>query len=55
MSTYKITSIKTSLGKQGETVTADDLAGLNVDALVSAGHLEPVSISSKKSDKKEQD
>jgi len=54
MTTYKITSDKTSLGKQGESVSADDLAGLNVEALVSAGHLEPVSIS-KKHDKKDQD
>lgn len=55
MTTYKITSSKTALGKQGASVSADDLAGLNVDALVSAGHLEPVSISSKKQDKKEQE
>ena len=54
MTTYKITSDKTNLGKPGESVSADDLAGLNVDALVSAGHLEPVSIS-RKQDKKEQD
>ena len=54
MTTYKITSDKTSLGKQGETVTADALVGLNVDALVSAGHIEPAIIS-KKQDKKEQD
>lgn len=54
MTTYKITSNKTSLGKPGETVSGDDLAGLNVEALVSAGHIEPASIS-KKQDKKEQD
>jgi len=54
MTTYKITSDNTTLGKQGDTVSADALAGLNVDALVSAGHIEPVSIG-RKQDKKEQD
>jgi len=55
MATYKISSDKTSLGSKGATVSADDLAGLNVDALVAGGHLEPVSISSSKKEKKEQD
>jgi hypothetical protein len=55
MTTYKIISDKTSLGKSGETVSEAALVGLNVDALISGGHLEPVSISSKKSDKKEQE
>ena len=54
MATYKISSDTTTLGAKGATITDDDLAGLNVDALVSAGHLEPVSIS-KKQDKKEQE
>lgn len=54
MTTYKISTDKTAFGKQGDSVSADDLAGLNVDALVAAGHLEPVIISSKK-EKKEQD
>jgi len=55
MSTYKITSDNTTLGKQGETVSDVDLAGLNVDALVAGGHIEPVSVSHRKSDKKEQE
>jgi len=55
MSTYKITSDNTTLGKQGETVAADDLTGLNVDALIAGGHIEPVSVSSRKYDKKEQE
>jgi len=55
MATYKIISDNTTLGSKGASVSDADLAGLNVAALVSAGHLEPVSISSKKSDKKEQD
>jgi len=55
MSTYKITSERFALGKQGASVNADDLAGLNIDALVASGHLEPVSVSNRKTDKKEQD
>lgn len=55
MATFKIISDSTTLGSKGATVSDSDLAGLSVAALVSAGHLEPVSISSKKQDKKEQD
>lgn len=55
MSTYKIVSGNTTLGKQGATVTASDVAHLNVAALIAGGHLEPVSVSSRKSDKKEQE
>lgn len=53
MTTYKITSDNTTLGKNGETVTADDLAGLNVDALIAGGHLAPVSVTSRKTEKKD--
>jgi|DEB0MinimDraft_10_1074344.scaffolds.fasta_scaffold65551_2 hypothetical protein len=55
MATYKIISDNTTLGKSGQTVTDADLGGLNVAALVSSGHIEPVSVSSRKQDKKEQD
>ena len=55
MATYKISSDNTTLGKHGDTVSDADLVGLNVDALVAGGHLEPVSVSSRKSDKKEQE
>jgi hypothetical protein len=55
MATYKIISDNTTLGSKGATVSDSDLVDLNVAALVSAGHLEPVSISNKKQDKKEQD
>lgn len=54
MTTYKITTDRMTLGKLGDSVSVDDLIGLNVDALVAAGHLEPVIISIKK-DKKEQE
>jgi hypothetical protein len=53
--TYKIVSDNTTLGKPGESVSLVDLEGLNVEALVSGGHIEPVSIAGKKQDKKEQD
>jgi len=56
MTAYKITSDKTTLGKQGATVNADALAGLNVDALIEGGHVEVVvNVAPKKFDKKEQD
>ena len=55
MSTYKITSDNTVLGKAGDSVTADDLAGLNVDALIEGGHIAPVSVSSRKTEKKDAD
>lgn len=55
MATFKIVSDNTTLGKPGDTVTSDALEGLNVEALVAGGHLEPVSISSRKQHKQEQD
>jgi hypothetical protein len=55
MTTYKILSDNTTLGKQGATVSDSDLVGLNVDALLSGGHIEPANISAKKQDKKEQE
>jgi hypothetical protein len=42
MATYKVTSDRFSGKKLGDTVTSSDLDGLNVDALLSAGHLELV-------------
>ena len=54
MATYKISSDDTTPGSKGATVSDNDLEGLNVAALVAGGHLEPVSISSKK-EKKEQE
>jgi len=51
MSTYRIKSDNTTLGKQGDTVAGDALDGLNVEALVAGGHLEPVIHSTPKRDK----
>jgi hypothetical protein len=55
MTTYKILSDNTTLGKPGSTVSETDLAGLNIAALVAGGHIEPASISAKRQDKKEQE
>ena len=55
MTTYKITSNMTSLGKLGTLVDDDVLVGLNVDALIDGGHVKVVNELQKKFDKKEQD
>ena len=47
MTQYRITSDRLEAGKKGATVAADDLAGLNIDALISGGHLEVVSAPAK--------
>lgn len=39
MSTYKVTSDRLAGHDRGSTVTADDLEGVNIDALVQGGHL----------------
>ena len=39
MATYKVTSDNTSLGNIGDVVNNDDLVGLNVEALISGGHI----------------
>jgi hypothetical protein len=54
MTTYKIISDNTTIGAIGATVTEDDLTGLSVDALIAGGHIELVSIGSKR-EKKEQE
>lgn len=40
MTQYRIVSERLTVGKKGATVSADDLAGLNIDALIAGGHLE---------------
>jgi hypothetical protein len=55
MTTYKITSDMTSLGKLGALVNDDVLVGLNVDALIDGGHVKVANELPKKFDKKEQD
>ena len=42
MDKFKISGPRQVAGKKpGETVSIDDLAGCNIDALVTAGHLTP--------------
>lgn len=57
MAKYKITSSKVSVGEIGQTVDSDALVGCNIEALIEAGHIEPVSVSkfSKKSETEEQE
>jgi hypothetical protein len=55
MTTYRITSDNTTLGAKGATVDAAALDGLSIDALVSGGHIEPISAPTKKPNKTEQD
>jgi len=42
MTTYRILSNNTSLGKPGDTINDEKLAGLNVPALVEGGVIEAI-------------
>lgn len=42
MNTYKVISDNFTYGKQGSTVTETELEGLDLQMLVGAGHLEPI-------------
>lgn len=54
MTTYTVNSDRLAGFAAGDTVSASELESANIDALVDAGHLTPVSTSSKKQiDKKE--
>lgn len=55
MANYKVMSDNCTLGKQGETISADDLEGFNVDALLDGGHLAEVNVKVFKQDTKETD
>jgi hypothetical protein len=50
MATYRVISERFSLAKQGASVDSAALEGYNVDALVSAGHLEEVVAKAAKAD-----
>ena len=43
MSSYRIMSDKTTFGPAGTIVSENDLASVNIDALVAGGHISPVS------------
>jgi len=54
MKTYTVSSDRLAGHKCGDTLSASELKSLNIDALVAAGHLTPVSaVSKQKIDKKE--
>lgn len=55
MVSYKVMSDNCTLGKQGEMLSADDLAGVNVDALLEGGHLAEANVKIYKPDVKESD
>jgi hypothetical protein len=54
MPNYRILSENLTLGKPGEVIGSENVEGVNFEALVAGGHLEPV-IASRKTDKKEQE
>lgn len=49
---YKITSDKTDLGKRGDVISDELVAGLNVEALIAGDHLEVVKNSTKQTEEK---
>ncbi len=51
MANYKILSDRIADKKAGDTVTDDELVGLNVDALIEAGHLSEAITKPSKADK----
>lgn len=53
MTTYTVSSDRLAGYKSGDTVSASELESSNIDALIDAGHLTPVSAPSKKIDKKD--
>jgi len=55
MTTYKITNERCSLGAVGDSISADDLAGINIDALIDGGFITAVSGKVLKQDFKESD
>jgi hypothetical protein len=55
MTTYTVSSDRLAGFKSGDTVRESQLESLNVDALVSAGHLVAVSAASKNKIEKKED
>jgi triosephosphate isomerase len=55
MATYKIISDRCSLGQIGDSITDDDLAGINIDALIDGGFIATASAKVSKQDIKESD
>lgn len=55
MKQYRITSDRVTLGKQGDVITEDALVGLNIDALISGGHLEVVKAATNNNNKNQEE
>ena len=51
---FKVVSGKIAGKAVGDTITLAELEGINIDALVLGGHIEPANITHKKSDKAEE-
>lgn len=45
---YKVLSDNFAGHKQGDTISADDLAGANIEALIEGGHISKAAASKKK-------
>ena len=55
MSNFRITSNNTTLGNSGDTISDAELVGLNVEALIEGGHIEPIAVKAPKSKDKDND
>ena len=51
---FKVVSGKISGKQVGDTITLAELDGINIEALVLGGHIEPANLTHKKSDKTEE-
>jgi hypothetical protein len=47
MATYKVTSELVAGKSLGDTITDDELQGSSIEALISAGHIEPTKTTKK--------
>jgi hypothetical protein len=52
MAHYKVLSAKVSGKNPGDLISDDDLVGVNVEALIEAGHIAPASKNKKNDDPK---
>ena len=50
MNTYKVTTDNLSGHQAGDTVTEQDLEGVNIDALIEGGHITPTTKTKKAED-----
>ena len=47
MATYKVTSELVAGKSLGDTITDDELQGSSIEALINAGHIEPIKTTKK--------